>query len=198
MDIPQKKLFVKQKVETLEILTGFETKNKYRVMDDQQKDFLYAYEESNFLARQFLSRYRPLKIIIIDNNKAPQLTIERPFFWLRSSHTVKTADGQVLGYIRQKDWFLKLSFDVFDSSDKLLFNASSRKFRYWTYHVIKDGQEVGLVAKKWSGILKEGFTDADNFLIDFGTITDNKEKQLLLAAAFAIEVRAFESSSRRR
>jgi hypothetical protein len=33
-----------------------------------------------------------------------------------------------------------------------------------------ESQEVGRISKQWSGLLKEAFTDSDNFGIRYGTI----------------------------
>ena len=50
----------------------------------------------------------------------------------------------------------------------------------------KDGQEVGKISKQWSGLVKEAFTDADNFGIQFPMDLDVKIKACLLGAVFLI------------
>ena len=40
MQIPQQKLTIKQEVEELEIFTSFETKNKYRILDQTGKELV--------------------------------------------------------------------------------------------------------------------------------------------------------------
>ena len=59
---------------------------------------------------------------------------------------------------------------------------------------MKGGRQVAIVAKKWSGFLTEGFTDADRFRIEFGDSRLNaEERQLLLAAALFIDIHYFEN-----
>lgn len=48
------------------------------------------------------------------------------------------------------------------------------------------GEEVGKISKKWGGILKEVFTDADSFGITFPVDLDVKIKAVLMAAAILI------------
>ena len=40
-----------QQVEPLQMLTGIETENRYRVEDEQGQPILFAYEESGFMGR---------------------------------------------------------------------------------------------------------------------------------------------------
>jgi len=47
--------------------------------------------------------------------------------------------------------------------------------------------EVGRIQKQWSGLLKEMFTDADNFGVEFPQSATSQEKALLLAATFIID-----------
>jgi len=60
--------------------------------------------------------------------------------------------------------------------------------------VEKSGSRVGEIKKKWSGLLKELFTDADNFGVSFPSGASAKEKALILGATFLIDFLYFESS----
>ena len=53
-------------------------------------------------------------------------------------------------------------------------------------------QEVGLIQKKWSGLAKEMFTQADNFWIEFGEVTDPRLRAILFSATVLIDVVHFE------
>jgi len=45
---------------------------------------------------------------------------------------------------------------------------------------------VGRISKQWSGIVKEAFTDADNFGITFPMDLDVKMKAVMIGACFLI------------
>ncbi|CAJ0924651.1 unnamed protein product, partial [Mesorhabditis belari] len=57
-----------------------------------------------------------------------------------------------------------------------------------------DRQLVGTIRKKWSGPVKEMFTDADNFIAEFPIDLDAKAKGTLLGATFLIDFLAFENN----
>ena len=48
------------------------------------------------------------------------------------------------------------------------------------------GKTIGRISKQWSGLLKEGFTDTDNFGIQFPLDLDVKLKAVLMGACFLI------------
>ena len=52
--------------------------------------------------------------------------------------------------------------------------------------------EVGKISKQWSGLLKEAFTDADNFGISFPMDLDVRMKAVLIGALFLIDFMFFE------
>lgn len=49
-----------------------------------------------------------------------------------------------------------------------------------------DNKPIGRISKQWSGLLKEVFTDTDNFGIQFPLDMDVKMKAVLLGACFLI------------
>jgi len=55
-----------------------------------------------------------------------------------------------------------------------------------------DGNEVGKVSKKWSGITKEMFSSADTFGVSFPMDLDVKLKAVLIGAVFLIDFMYFE------
>ncbi len=57
-----------------------------------------------------------------------------------------------------------------------------------------DGVEVGMITKQWTGLVREGFTDADNFGVTFPVDLDVRMKAVLLGAVFLIDFMFFEKS----
>lgn len=51
---------------------------------------------------------------------------------------------------------------------------------------VDGSKQVGTITKKWSGFIKEAFTDADNFGIQFPMDLDVTVKATLLGALFLI------------
>lgn len=51
---------------------------------------------------------------------------------------------------------------------------------------LDEGSVVGKISKQWSGFVREAFTDADNFGIQFPLDLDVKMKAVMLGACFLI------------
>ena len=49
-----------------------------------------------------------------------------------------------------------------------------------------DGTQVGKISKQWSGLVKEAFTDADNYGISFPMDLDVRMKAVMLGACILI------------
>jgi uncharacterized protein YxjI len=184
-------LIIKQQIEAMEIFTKLETKNRYAIYDEQGKELYFAYEESNLIGRNMLNRHRPLNLFIVDNDRNLQLKIERKFYFMFADYLVYNANGKKIGEIKQKfKWFKRL-FDMYDESESIVLQCISKAFQFWTFNVFRGPNQVGSVKKKWSGVGREMFTDADTFHVDLGRLND-KEKLLTLALAFAVDLQFFE------
>ncbi|ABA90256.1 scramblase, putative [Syntrophotalea carbinolica DSM 2380] len=186
-------LVVSQKKEWGEILTGFETRNRYRIMDTQGQDLLLAAEEGgNLLLRWFLKALRPFTVQVrgMDNNS--MLRVRRPFRFFFHEAQISDAAGKPLGTIRRQFALLRRIYTVTDAQGRDLCQLFGPILRPWTFQVLQGGIEQGKICKKWSGLLKEGFTDADNFGVTFPPGWSNEHKALLLGAVFLIDFVHFE------
>lgn len=75
-------------------------------------------------------------------------------------------------------------------------STRSPLWKPWTFAFSANGRAVAVVQKKWSGLLTEMITDADNFLIQ---VSDPAlplgHRVLLLAAAIFIDLQYFEKKA---
>ena len=66
-----------------------------------------------------------------------------------------------------------------------------------TFTIQRDGSEIARVTKRWSGVVREAFSDADTFQIQQDAPGITRDLSLLiLATAFAIDFDFFESGGR--
>ncbi len=89
---------------------------------------------------------------------------------------------------REKKWLLHVGLDF--------VSFSVYELQYWLIIIIsyivhqvmsEDGSaKVGKISKQWTGLIKEHFTDADNFGINFPMDLDVNIKATLLGACFLI------------
>ena len=195
IDLTQhQELIVRQQVEHLEAFTGFETENRYEILTPDGQSLLYAYEESGGMARFFLKTHRPLDIHVIDQDGNLVLSASRDFFWFLSHLHVSDASGNHIGTLNRRFAVLKRRLTLTDSNDRPFGQILGSLFRHYTFVVENsNGREIGRVTKQWSGLLREAFTDADTFQVQFSDAERSPEfRLLLLASAFAIDLDFFE------
>lgn len=189
-------LAVSQIKEWGEILSGFEGRNSYVVSDDRGNELFYAVEETgSVVARIFLKAYRPFSIYVVDAGGEILLRIERPFrFYF---HTAKIFDGsgKLVGSLERKFSILQRIYSVLSPNGKQLFELLGSVFHPWTFKILEDGRERGMIQKKWTGLLKEGFTDADNFGVTFPSDWPVELKTLALGTVLLIDFFHFENKS---
>jgi len=189
----RKTLIVSQKKEWGEIVTGFETKNKYVVQDEQGQQLYFAAEQKgSLLARLFLKANRPFYLAILDNNGNIKMSVTRPFRFMFHEATVKDEQGKVLGVIKKNFSIISKHYTLFGSDNNELYTLKGPLLKPWTFNIRKHGNDVGKITKKWSGLLKETFSDADNFGIEFPVNIDNETKAFLLGCVFLIDFVHFE------
>ena len=187
-------LVVSQQKEWGEILTGFETKNRYAISDvSGSRLYLAAEEAGSTLLRLFLKALRPFTIAVLTENGQVILRVIRPFRFYFHRADVVDSQGQTIGVIERRFSVLRRIYSVLDSSGEEVFQLFGPILHPWTFQIKNDGIEYGKITKKWSGLLKEGFTDADNFGVMFPAEWDVKLKALFLGAVFLIDFVHFEN-----
>lgn len=209
-------LFVKQKVEILELFTNFETNNKYEIQNGAAQQVYFAAEQSGCCERQMCGRNRGFKIYVKDNAGNDVMVLERPLrcssawicicpvnFCCLQELTVKDGTGQLIGILRQKFHLLKGLFDVLDEQNKIVLQIQGPCLTCSCvgdvdFEVFQPGgnQKVAQISKKWTGLAKEMFTDADNFSVNFPMQMPVNHKALLLASAFLVDFMYFEDTTR--
>ena len=187
-------LIVSQQKEWGEILSGFETKNKYVISDTSGNRIYYAAEEpGSLLLRLFLKALRPFTIVVLTESNQVVIRVIRPFRFYFHRAEIIDPQGKSLGVIEKQFSLLGRKYSVFNSSGKEIFQLFGPFLHSWTFIIKNNNVEYGKITKKWSGLLKEGFTDADNFGVIFQKGWDVKVKALFLGAVFLIDFVHFEN-----
>lgn len=190
-------LVVSQQKEWTEILTSFETKNKYAIFDESGQRLYWAAEEAGFflalLLRWFLKALRPFTMAVLSEDGQVVLRVTRPFRFFFHRAEVVDAQGQSLGMIKRRFSIIRRIYSVLDPSGEEVFQLFGPLLRPWTFQIRQDGTEYGKITKRWSGLLKEGFTDADTFGVMFPPEWDVRLKALFLGAVFLIDFVHFEN-----
>jgi len=186
-------LVIGQKKEWAEIFTGFETKNRYVVMDTEGNE-LYAAAEvgGSWLGRQFLKSMRPFTVSVRTLDGAEALSVRRSFRFYFHKADVTDGNGQLLGTIEKRFSVFRRLYTVYDAAGVEAFQLVGPFFHPWTFEIHEQGIPIGKITKKWSGLGKEVFTDADNFGVAFAPDWDVQTKALFLGIVFLIDFVHFE------
>lgn len=189
-------LWVVQRRELAE-LVGFESRNKYAIHDATGAQVAFAAEQGkgllSTLFRQFAGHWRTFEIHVFDNARSLLLRVVHPFRWFFQRLEVLSPAGAQLGAIQQRFAFFSKRFDVQDATGNVLLTVSSPLWKPWTFAFQRNGQELALVQKKWSGAITELFTDADRFRVVYNSPSLTPvERTLVLAASLFIDLQYFE------
>jgi len=187
-------LVISQKKEWGEILTGFETKNKYLVLDSTGKELYMAVEEGgSALLRFFLKALRPFEINVYRLDRQHVIRVKRPFRFFFHALEIYDSTGHLLGTVKREFSLLRRIYSMFDPNGSQTCQLFGPILQPWTFEIRENSKELGKITKKWTGFLKEGFTDADNFGVTFPSILSNEQKALFLGAVFLIDFVHFEN-----
>ncbi len=199
------RLSVRQRKRWLEILFAWETKNTYVVYNDDGVPVLNVQEQGKgigkLLKRLLLHSWRPFTVHVEDLtaqdlSKGHVMTLTRPFRFYFHRLETRSSDGTLYGAIQRKWTWLRRKYVVEGPNGEDLAALFGPILRPWTFEVRMPGSEqcVGLVQKKWSGLAKEMFTEADNFWVEMDRIPDPKLRAMLFAATVLIDIVHFERS----
>jgi len=186
-------LVISQRKEWGEIFTGFETKNKYIVLDSTGRELYMAVEEGgSTLLRWFLKALRPFEINVRRLDHQLVIHAVRPFRFFFHELKVYGARENLVGTIKREFSLIRRIYSVFDANGRRILQLFGPILHPWTFEIRDDSKVYGKITKKWSGLLKEGFTDADNFGVTFPNDWPNEQKALFLGAVFLIDFVHFE------
>lgn len=189
-------LSVRQKKEWGEILTGWETRNRYEISDGSGQALFFAGETGGrlgaVLLRAFLRNRRPFHMEIRNPSGEVVLDLDRPWRWFFATLEVSNR-GRLLGRIEQRFRLFSRHYEVLGADGELLATIEGPFFRPWTFMIRREGTEAGSIRKKWSGLGREMFTDADNFRVELAPGLDSLLRQLILGATFLIDFVHFEN-----
>lgn len=193
------RLFVRQEREVLEILTDIETRNKYSINSPQGERLAFIYEEGSGiwggLKRLFLRSHRGFVIRVVDAGRNILLTLKRSFFFLFSHLYVLDGGGLPIGSVKRRFGVLYKKYDLYDNTGARFARVRGPRWRLWTFPVVYNERGLAVITKKWGGALREMFSDADTFLVEFTEDSLTPEQRIIVfAASISIDFDFFEEN----
>ncbi|ELV12507.1 Phospholipid scramblase 2 [Tupaia chinensis] len=174
-------ILIHQQIELLEVLTGFETNNKYEIKSSLGQKVYFAVEDTAFCTRSCCGASRPFTLRILDNLGQEVITMERP---LRCSSCcfpcylqeieIQAPRGVPIGYVSQT-WhpcLPKCTIQKEKREDMLKIAGSCVVYSCcsdvdFEIKSLDEETMVGRISRHWTGIVREAFTDANNFRIQW-------------------------------
>jgi len=189
-------IFVRQKRELAELF-GFETRNKYEITRADRGLLAYAAEQGKgimgVIGRQILGHWRSFELILFSPDRQMLYRAVHPFRFYYQRLELYDAQGRFMGAAQKRFAFLYKRFDIQGPNGNVLCEMSSAPWKIWTFPFKRNGREIAVIKKKWSGFLAEAFTDKDTFQLVFSDPTvPNDERLLMLASAIFVDLMFFE------
>uniref|UniRef100_A0A8C6TXG9 Phospholipid scramblase n=1 Tax=Neogobius melanostomus TaxID=47308 RepID=A0A8C6TXG9_9GOBI len=199
-------ILIHQKIELLEGKTMiWATNNQYEIKNSLGQEIYKAKEKNDCCTRNCCGSLRKFDLKIKDNQDREVIHLIRPFRCMScwcpcclQEMEVQAPPGTTIGYVKQ-DWHPYLpKFSIQGPNKETVLRLEGPCFACNCCGDVnfelkgKDGDTIGRISKQWSGLLKEVFTDTDNFGIQFPLDLDVKMKAVLMGACFLIDFMFFE------
>eukprot|EP00698_Gefionella_okellyi_P020585 TRINITY_DN6479_c0_g2_i1.p1 TRINITY_DN6479_c0_g2~~TRINITY_DN6479_c0_g2_i1.p1 ORF type:complete len:287 (-),score=40.61 TRINITY_DN6479_c0_g2_i1:847-1707(-) len=201
-------VYVKQQIEMLEVMTGFETENRYKVFSklSPRNAVLLAKEHSSCCSRSCLGAARPFEMEIFSPvTQAQILRLVRPYKCCLSHMEVLDGSSALIGTVDQKLTCGARVLHILNKAGQQEFEIYGPCCSPWTFNVFLPrgadgaaGQEVGSIKKRWTNFAQELYTDADNFGCEFDMGLSVEQKALIFATVFLIDFLWFERDGHQR
>lgn len=173
----------------------FRAANNYDIYDPQSQEMIMTCREEKlgFFSKLFrftdYKRMTPFHVEIKTHENENVLTVKRGFSLFLSTVEVFDENEKLVGKFKQKFFSVGGKFNVMDANENILCTLKG-KWTGWNFKFIKDNVEFAHVSKKWTGVGKELFTSADNYMleIDETVSPDHPIRLLILAAVMCIDM----------
>ena len=167
----------------------FKAANNYDVLDPESQAELIHCREPKLgfftkLARfTDYKRMTPFNVVLTTPDGEPILRVERGVSFFVSKVKVYDNEDEHIGGFKQKFFSIGGSFRVLDSADNEVCVLKG-KWTSWNFRFLQGDRELASVAKKWSGLGKELFTSADNYILQINDdVAENDRVRILIMAA---------------
>ncbi len=178
-----------------EHIGAFKASNNYDIFNPQTNEHIMNCREEglNFFTKMLrftdYKRMTPFNVEIKTPAGEKILTVRRGVAIILSSVEVLDENGQLIGKFKQKFFSIGGKFDLLDKNDNVMCTLKG-KWTSWDFKFIKDNQEFAHVSKKWSGLGKELFTSADNYMLSIqeSVPKDHPMRMMILAAVMCIDM----------
>jgi uncharacterized protein YxjI len=182
-------LVINQKAKLVELT------NEYRILDPEGNQIGSIREEGQSKAKKVLrfvsnvDQFLTHKLAVYDQQGTKVLELLRPRKIMKSTVQVSDGTGREVGRIVQQNVLGKKRFALEGAGGESLGAINAENWRSWDFAILgPDDAEVGRITKKWAGLLREGFTTADNYILEVSAPVSPELRLLMLASAAGVDI----------
>lgn len=173
----------------------FKAANNFDVYDPESgQQILHCREERLGIFTKLLrftdyKRMTPFHVELKTPDGQTLVHIRRGISLFLSTVDVLDANENPIGGFKQKIFSIGGAFTVLDANGSPLCELKG-KWTGWNFRFMAGEEQLAHVSKKWSGIGKELFTSADNYVLEISETVPpgNPVRQLILAAVMCIDM----------
>lgn len=173
----------------------FKASNNYDIHNpENQKVVMTCREEKLGFFTKLLrftkyKRMTPFNLEIKTPSGEKVLTVKRGISIILSTVEVYDENDKLVGKFKQKFFSVGGKFNILDPMGNMLCKLQG-KWTGWDFKFVKDNKEYAHVSKKWSGLGKEMFTSADNYMLEIKDIVskDDPLRILIFSAVICIDM----------
>jgi uncharacterized protein YxjI len=180
-------LVVNQKAKLIELV------NEYKVFDQHGNEIGSVAQVGQTAIKKVarfvssLDQFMTHTYEIRDAAGVAQLLLTRPRKIMKSRFSVTRGDGTEVGAVVQDNVFGKIHFSL-EAGGQKVGSINAENWRAWNFN-IQDagGNEIARINKTWEGLLKTGFTTADNYVLQIHQPLAEPLRSLVVAAALCVD-----------
>ena len=175
----------------------FKASNNYDIYDPKTKKIILHCREKNLhplykVVRMFLTDFKimtPFEIEIRSLYEKKIIRVKKGLSLILSKIEVFDENDKLIGLFKQKLFPLGNNFEIFNEKDELVSKLNG-SIAGWNFKFLRGEKTVAKVTKKWSGIGKEMFTSADNYVLEINDTVDKTDplRLLIFAAVICIDM----------
>jgi uncharacterized protein YxjI len=133
-------------------------------------------------------RNTPFDVHVTETDGSQVVRVTRGITILFSNVKVHDENDEIIGGFKQKAFSIGGAFAVQDVNGQEVCHLKG-KWTGWDFQFLAQGVQLARVTKKWTGLGKEMFTTADNYVLDISDAVpaESPTRKLILAAVMCID-----------
>lgn len=134
-------------------------------------------------------RMTPFDVRVTTPDGSPVIQVTRGVSIFLSKVSVADASGRTLGGFQQKFFSIGGKFELQDPGGQPLCMLAG-KWTGWEFKFTAGDRQLAKVSKKWSGLGKELFTSADNYILEISDAVPAGDplRKLILSSVLCIDM----------